>query len=459
MTHIKKLSQELISAELPALQLVLGGIPQTRNDEFIPTADALVSRTISQTEKAFIANNNIWQYGKVYTQWDLNATSNYYVYNPENRIVYLCTDNKANNRVDEESAISTVIPAQTTPGVFKTDDGYSWCPLFKVDISQLDFLSNRDLPLPDLNPPKDYSTVQSQYEPFCGSNGVTSYGCCCLYYKEDSINDITGQIYTSGSLSGETIFNECFECQKLADTLGRDATFLSGYTAGSISDATGGPNSLCPSSKTIKTLQDQLEQDQYLLVPGGSREFALSMLNSFENELGIMAIRIDLSSLTTAQRTITSTTATPSVTIIDPTGSGATARLLTEVLGTDTYLVIGIELMTSGSGYSEIPDVSTGYSNIDNAIEIIRFPQNFYTDPTQLVPKARLRIKTAIPSYILDSVVETEEITKIAVQVDPKIFGTNSPLVSAPLDTTVRNLQTKVFVGKDGSTIYAEAIP
>ena len=60
----QKLSQELISTKLPALQLVLGGIPQTRNDEFIPTADALVSRTISETEKAFIANNNIWQYGK-----------------------------------------------------------------------------------------------------------------------------------------------------------------------------------------------------------------------------------------------------------------------------------------------------------------------------------------------------------------------------------------------------------
>ena len=450
----QKLSQELISAKLPALQLVLGGIPQTRNDEFIPTADALISRTISETEKAFIANNNIWQYGKVYNEWDINVTSNYYVYNPENRIVYLCTDNKPNNRIDEEAAVSTVIPAETTSGVFKTDDGYSWCPLFKVDISQLDFLSSRDLPLPDLNPPKDYSTVESQYELFCGSSGVTSYGCCCLYYKEDSINDITGQIYTSGSLSGETIFNECFECQKLADTLGREATFLSGFTAGSITGATGGPNSLCPSTKTIKTLQDQLTEDQYTLVPGGSREFALSMLDNFANDSGIMAIRIDLSALTTTQRTITSTTSTPAVTIIDPSGTEATARLITEVVGTDTYLVIGIELLTSGSGYSEVPDISTGYTNIDNAIQVVRFPAEFYSDPTQLVPKARLRIKASVPSYVIDSSVETEEITKVAVLINPKKFGTASPLVSAPLDTTVRNLQTKVFVGKDGATIF-----
>lgn len=450
----QKISQELISTKLPALQLVLGGIPQTRNDEFIPTADALISRTISETEKAFIANNNIWQYGKVYSEWDINVTSNYYVYNAENRIVYLCVDNRANNRIDEEAAISTIIPAETTPGVFKTEDGYSWCPLFKVDISQLDFLSNRDLPLPDLNPPKDYSTVQSQYESFCGSSGVTSYGCCCLYYKEDSINDITGQIYTTGSLSRETIFNDCFECQKLADTLGREATFLSGFTAGSISGATGGPNSLCPTTKTIKTLQDQLTEDQYILVPGGSREFALSMLDNFTNESGIMAIRIDLSNLTTAQRTITSSNPTPPVTIIDPTGSGATARLITEVAGTDKYVVIGVELLTSGSGYSEVPDVSTGYTNIDNAIQLIRFPNNFYSDPTQLVPKARLRIKASIPSYVIDSSVETEEITKVAVLVNPKKFGTTSPLISAPLDTTVRNLQTKVFVGKDGATIY-----
>jgi len=441
---IKQLSQELLTTlKLPELQLVLGGIPQTDQTKFIPTADALVARRISETEKSFIADNNQWQNGKIYNQWNTDVFNNYYVYNPSNRIVYLCTDNKLNNRKDEESSISTVVPSDVTPGVFKTEDGYSWCPLFKVDLTQIDFISNTDLPLPKLEPPENYLTLTEKYSDLCPS-GSTSFGCCCLYNKENEVNDITGVTYLAGSLTNEIIFSECFECQKLAEETDKDVLFLAGYTAGDISSNVG-PNPLCPQTKTIKSFKDQLTEEQYTLTPGSSREYALYLLNNFENELGIMAARIDLSELTEAQKTISSSTQFPSVNIVDPTGSGATARLLTESIGPDTYVVNGIELLTSGSGYSELIDWSTGNTFIDSKIELIRFPKDFYNNPIQLVPEKRLRIKLEVPSYQIKENVETENITKIAVMVDPKDFDSGAPVKGTGVSKTIRNLQTEVI--------------
>jgi len=441
---IKQLSQELItSLKLPELQLVLGGIPQTDQEKFIPTADALIARRISESEKSFIADNNQWQTGKVYNQWNIDVSNNYYVYNPDNRIVYLCTDNKTNNRIDEEAAISTIIPSNIEPGVFKTEDGYSWCPLFKVDLTQIDFISITDLPLPKLDPAENYITLTEKYSDLCPS-GSTSFGCCCLYNKENEVNDITGQTYISGSLTNEIIFSECFECQKLAEQLDKEVSFLAGYTAGDISSVTG-PNPLCPATKTIKTFKEQLTEEQYTLTPGSSREYALYLLNNFENELGIMAARINLNGLTEAQKTIYTSNPFPPVNIIDPTGIGATARLLSESIGTDSYMVNGIELLTSGSGYSELTDWSTGNTFIDSKIEFVRFPKDFYNNPTQLTPEKRLRIKLEIPSYQIKENVETETITKIAVMVNPIDFNFGAPIKGAGASRTISNLQTELI--------------
>lgn len=451
----KQLSQEIITKKLPELQLVLGGIAETKTDEFVPTADALIAKRIPESDKSFIAKNNEWQTGKVYEQWDLSKTSNYYVYNPENRIVYLCTDNRTNNDLAQEVAMSTVLPSDIAPGVFKTSDGYSWCPLFKVDINQLKFLSKTDLPLPKLEKPQNFLTVSETYEDFC-VDGVTNFGCCCLYYKENTTDPITGVSYDAGDLTNEIVFSKCYECQDIAQTSNKESIFLAGYTAGIIGSATG-PSAICPQSKTIKTFQEQLTEDQYDLAPGSSREYALYLLDNFTNELGIMAARIDLTGLTDQQKTVYTTSPNPEITIIDPTGTGATARILTEQIGQDTHLVNGIELLTSGSGYSEVPDWSSGNTFIDGAIQLIRFPKDFYNEPTQLVPEIKVKIKTQIASYQIKENVEAEQITKIAVMVNPKRFVDNSVIEEAPQNQTISNLQTKVFVGT--GTVYSDEAP
>jgi hypothetical protein len=443
----EQLSQKIISnLNIPEFYVVFGGLPdQTDADAFEPVGDSLVARRAGISEKALIADNNEWQYGKRYNAWMPGVTGNYYAFNPSNRTVYLCTENTENNRLDEDVALSTVIPSHIEPQIQNYEDGYSWIPLFKVDVSQIEFLSQTDLPIPDLQKSQSYTTFTEKYEDLCGS-GVTSFGCCCLYFKDNSVDEITGEVYTAGDLTNETIFSDCYECQKIAEALDREVTFLSGYTAGSITSSSTGENPLCPATKTIKTLQEQLDEEKYTLVPGSSREYALYLLNNFQNENGILSATIDLAGVTTSVKTVT--TANPEITIKDPTGTNARVRLLTEQTGDNKYEVYGVELLDSGSGYSALPDWSLANTTVDNYIKLVRFPDNFYTDPTTLVPGDRYRIKVRVTSSQLADNVNVEEITKIAVLTDPKLTDSQAVAEKPTANVDLIPLQTNVFAGR-----------
>lgn len=468
---VKNLTNNIIQElALPELHLVLGGLPgQTDSDIFVPEADPLIAKRINSLEKCLVADNNIWQYGKQYTAWAPDVTKNYYVYNPENRIVYLCTDNKPNNRIDEEAGLSTEIPSHIQPEIQIYGDGYSWIPLFMVDISQLNFLSERDLPIPNLTGIKNYLTFTEKYSSLCGT-GVTAFGCCCLYFKENSVDELTGEVYSAGDVTNETIFSDCFECQKLADALDREALFLSGFTAGGITSSNMGENPLCPATKTIKTLKEQLESEKYTLSPGSSREYALYLLNNFENEKGILSARIDLSGLSLGQYSFYGD---PTFTIKDKTGSGADVQIKTTqitytdiglppVLATsgDIKLVTGIEVVNPGSNYTDVIDFEVEGSkpvsyNLSNKINLINFPEGFYNDPTVFVPAKRVRVKTTVSSDEIADNVTTGSITKLAILVNPKFYGSDAPAIFPEGDSSFRNLQTIGFAATGPTFVIA----
>lgn len=452
---IQNISNNFIKEiQFPEFHLVLGGLSgQSDPDSFNSTADSLIARRIKDTEKSLIADNNEWQYGKVYNAWAPDVTSNYYVYNPSNRIVYICTDNTFNGRIDEEPAISTIVPSHTAPVIQEYADGYSWIPYWKVDITQLEFLSTTDLPIPNLGKSQSYTTFADQYSSLCGT-GVTTFGCCCLYFKEAKTDEVTGEVYSAGDVTNETIFSECFECQKMADALNREAVFLAGYTAGSITSSQTGENPLCPATKTIYNLQQQLAAEQYTLIPGSSREYALSLLNNFQNEEGIMAARIDLSGLTDAQKTVT--TENPEITIKDKTGTGAGIRLLTTPIGYNQYMVVGVELLASGTGYSQVTDWALAGTAVDNYIKLVHFPANFYNDPTFLTPGKRYRLKLQLTSDDLQNNVNVQQITKFAVLANPKLYGSDSLAKYPSGDGAFRPLQTNAFAITGPFTEIAE---
>lgn len=419
----------------PDFMLILGGSRATEGQPFQVIPDSLVSRKIADNEVSLIADNNIWSSGKRYTNW-FPGSSNYYIFNEENRLVYVLLDNLQNGRTDLESNLSTQIPNHINPEPQKYSDGCVWIPVFKVDFLKENFLSAKDLPIPDVEAQESYLTFAQKYSNLCPSGSTTS-GSCCFYYKTTEIDDITGITYSAGSLTKETVFSTCYECQKMAETLGREVIFLSGSTLGGITSGITLGNPLCPPTKTIKTIKETLETQIYDLVPGSSREYQKYCLDNFTANKGIIRAEINLKELTDSDLTIS--VSSPYLIIKDPSGSGASVRLLTNEIGYNQYKVYGIEVINNGTGYNqEIIDFSiTGYSGstLVNKIDLITMPDSPYDDPEIFVPADRHRILCTVSSEELTSNVLTDSFTKYAVIKNPVLTDTNA-VIKYPKNST-----------------------
>ena len=182
---VSKLSSLTLNQIPKEVFLVLGGISGSNNDAFESHFDPVVAKRIPNNEKILIGPNNVWQSGKYYTPYSINVTSNHYVLNSSNNVVYLCVSNNSNNDTLTLVNVSSVIPSHTTPTIAQSEDGYSWIPIFRIDPAQYKFISDRDLPLPEIAKAVDYNSFTEKFQPLCGS-GITSFGCCCLYFKENS---------------------------------------------------------------------------------------------------------------------------------------------------------------------------------------------------------------------------------------------------------------------------------
>jgi hypothetical protein len=405
------------------LFLVLGGNRTAIDAGFEPNADSSFAQRIPENKRALVASNNPWQAGKKYVPWTPGITDNYYVLNQSNNIVYLCVSSNTNNRVDGSVITSAVIPNHETPAVQSYSDGYSWLPLFKLDPSQLIFLNDTDLPLYDINVKQEYSTFAEKYEPLCGS-GVTSFGCCCLYFKNTTSDELTGEVYNKGDVSNETIFSDCYECQKLADILDRQPIFLNGYTAGSITSSSTGENPLCAATTIISTLAETLEANKYDFVLGSSNEFALSLLSNFTNTAGVMKATIDLTNLTTQQKTVS--TPNPIVNVIDPIGTGASVQLKTTQTGVNSYEVYGIETLSPGQNYL-VPDHlisgTTAGNILNTVIDLYTFPEGIFESTELLVPAKSYKIKSSLSSTEVKAASGIDTINKYAIMANPGLTG------------------------------------
>lgn len=429
------------------LYLFFGGISGGEANNFDPLADSFFAARIPETQKRLVANVSPWQANKTYKHY--SSTNDYdVVRNDDNGIVYLCLHNNINFRddsTDGEPGLSIVAPSHNY-GRQTYSDGYTWLPLWKVDFTDYEFISNTEFPIPSLSTEADYNTFTEKYEPLCGS-GVTAFGCCCLYFKENSVDEVTGEVYTKGDVTNETIFSDCYECQKLADALDRDVTFLSGVTTGGINDSHPLENPLCPATKTILTLKDKLNADKYNIIPGSSKEYQLELLNNYDNQ-GIMSVAIDLSGLSEAQRTITSNSFSPIITINDAIGSGAYATLKTIPVGADSHYVYGIELNNEGTNYSLLPTVSgTSVSaTILNAIHVYPYPDKVYEDLQIFTPAVSYKARTSITNAQLASVlpVSTIPIFKAAIAADPIGYANNAPVIKTKNSADISTLLTQV---------------
>jgi hypothetical protein len=164
--------------------------------------------------------------------------------------------------------------------------------------------------------------------------------------------------------------------------------------------------------KIVGYIEDKLVKDGERLIS----ELPFEKLPKSVLEFGVKVLPVDDSSLQFSPEGF-GITENPEITIKDQTGTGARVRVLTSGLDPTTgrYPVTGVELLESGTGYTEVTDWSLNNTFVDDYIQLVHFPSNFYNDPTQLVPGKRYRIKAQITSDELASNVNVEQITKFAV--------------------------------------------
>lgn len=443
--------------KIPKEIFLVGGVSREGSTDWGALDDTFVAKRVPDSKKHVIAENNIWTTGRT---WNPYISFNSYdiAFNSENNIVYLCLHNNSNFRDDTNNVtvgLSTQAPSHAF-GRQTYSDGYTWLPLWKVDFTEYDYINETDLPIPNLDTTADYSSFTEKYQPLCGT-GVTAYGCCCLYFKDNSVDEVTGEVYSVGDVTNEVIFSDCFECQKLADALDRDVLFLSGVTSGGITSSHPGENPLCPATKTIQTLQDKLQADVYNLVPGSSKEYQLQLLNN-HNHLGIMAVSIDLSDLTDTQKTISTSTQNPYVTVNDPTGSGAVVRLKTNPVGIDKQLIYGIELVEEGSGYGLIPSVSSSLlsTTLINRITVHPYPEDVYTNPELYTHPVKYRLLGSLTNSDLVNVVPySVSLERVAVMTDPYFYSSQAPAQFTRNDSSVVQMTTQILIYKPGTEVVA----
>jgi len=434
------------------LFLVTGGISGNPQNEWNPLGDSFFTKRIPETQKHYIGAVSSWQTNIKYNYY---TSSDYtVVYNEDNQTVYLCLHNNADFRNDVEPGLSTEIPSHSS-GSQTYSDGYTWLPLFKVDFTEWEFIGPNEIPIPKLELEKDYNTFAEKYEPLCGTKGVTSFGCCCLYFKENSVDEITGEVYNKGDVTNETIFSDCYECQKLADALDREVTFLSGVTTGGINNSHPGENPLCPATKTILSLQESLEADKYNIVPGSSKDYQLFLLNN-HNDLGIMAVSMDLTGFTDAQKTINYDN--PVINIADPSGYGATVRIKTTPIGLSSHLIYGIELLTEGTGYGDLAVVDNATTvittKIKNAINVYNYHPDIYTNPQLYVKPKKLKASITVTDEEIRSVLPGLVLhTKFAIMADPYLTDSDAAANYTKNDESVQRLPTKVTIYKPSTVI------
>jgi hypothetical protein len=164
-----------------------------------------------------------------------------------------------------------------------------------------------------------------------------------------------------------------------------------------------------------------------------------------------MVVNIDLSSLTDTQRTITQDN--PYLTVSDVSGTGGVVQLKTNPIGLNSHYVYGVQLVTEGSGYGNLPILSGVNSTLINAINLFVYPENFYNNPELFTPVIKRKIETYLEESEISAAVHQTSIPKIAIMADAKLLSNGALPNYTKNDSTVFDLQTKVVAKRGVETV------
>jgi hypothetical protein len=174
---------------------------------------------ISDIFAAFEKND--WAEGKsfkVYDPTDPDIKSST-CYNSTSGELFICIENNTNNLFTDRNSNnpSKFAPYGSNGTIIELDDGYKWLKVNYNDtpisanyvkIVGIEALSNFKGITADNQLPVDAVTT------IYGSSGLT-YGTCCLYYKQDFVEPMTGKTYAKGDIYGAFKVANAWACEHL----------------------------------------------------------------------------------------------------------------------------------------------------------------------------------------------------------------------------------------------------
>jgi hypothetical protein len=378
--------------------LFLGGTPEVvagrTSASFDWGRDVNVLYKVRESDVNFVTKRIDWQKRITTSPW-----------NPTN-IAYLCVTDNTDNRSDaaiRAKNFSYYVPSHSV-GQQSYPDGYSWYALFAVDPGNINLVSADYIPVPSI---EDYSedpsntSLELSYRSICGSTYKSTNGTCCLYSRTKYVDGV-GVTQEKGELIPVKFVSKCYQCYETSKKLNCDFSFYSGVT----SPANYPTCSPCDCEKEITTKIEDIGKNLLELNPSGAYKFLYdSYANWLPTRQGILSVFINLESLTSAQRTIQ--TENPLITFDTISGSGGLARLKTQPASNGHY-VVGIELVSAGSGYGQgdaIPKI-TGYETniLNNYIEVNVSPEDFPENPMVMLNNLKTCVKTTIDNEMIRDV-------------------------------------------------------
>lgn len=443
--------------------LYLGGSPQVvagrTSGSFDWGRDVNFLYRIRERDINFVTERTDWKRRLQVAPWNASYANpdHKLIYNPNNLIAYLCISDNVDNRSDKlirGKNYSFYTPSHAF-GEQSYPDGYSWYALFTIDPDKLGLVSSQYIPVPSID---DYAndptnnTLQSTYISVCGASYDSVDGVCCLYSNVKYI-DGAGITQEKGYLLPFKFVSKCYQCYETANKLNSDFYFASGVTSYELYPSC----EPCGCTKAVYTQIEKIGLDKDNLNPSGSFRF---LYDSYEYwlpyEKGIFSVFINLESLTDADRTIPYDS--PLISFRTISGSGAVARLKTQPVAGGFY-VIGIELLSRGSGYypgdaiAEIENLSGHILN--SLIEVNVTPEDFPENPSVMLYSLQTCIKTTIDNEMISQVGGSDitEFTKYGILKNVKSYGDNTN-VSDGLNKNefqVLRTTTKVLLGVTGS--------
>jgi hypothetical protein len=321
--------------------------------------DAHLSVKVTKNDVIGVVPNISWNRSSYYSYWrtNLDTSTNYYVYVPQTRLIYLCISNNPNNRIDEDGDyVSTITPTHSY-GKRTYEDGYTWLPVFRVNSDIFKYLSNDWIPIVSFDFLDIEGNQVNQYRRafnFCSDYGTGVSGNCGIYFNEDTqlaISDNSYVEYSKGDLFTTIPGISCSNCFHLFD--GKNDKYTSVFFGSDSAD-------LSISIKTkLEEVEDLIQTSQ--LSPNSS---FYSLYDLYENNQildgAIISAFIDLEGL--SESDLISTVENPSLIVNSVTGEDASIRLKTYINLSGNYEINGIEVLDGGSGYKDVlMDINQSY--------------------------------------------------------------------------------------------------